>query len=233
MLLGFGLIARLFGLRVWRLIRYFKDELLIAFSATSGEAMIPRAVVKLENMGCSKEVVGLVLPTGFSFNMDGTAIYMTMAVLFIAQACDIPLSLGQQFTILFVMLFTSKGAAGVTGGGFVALAATMPALGILPIGGLTLAPWVRALHGRDPRGHQPLQQHLRDGCRRQMDGRTRRGRGRRGAERSGPGRIARARRAERGAGLGARAATSGKSGGAGTPPPCFPCGGRQLRHLTD
>ncbi len=137
-LLGFGLIARLFGLRVWRLIRYFKDELLIAFSATSGEAMIPRSVVKLEAMGCSEEVVGLVLPAGFSFNMDGTAIYMTMAVLFIAQACDIPLSMGQQFTILFVMLFTSKGAAGVTGGGFVALAATMPALGVLPIGGLTL-----------------------------------------------------------------------------------------------
>jgi Na+/H+-dicarboxylate symporter len=137
-LLGFGLIARLFGLRVWPLIRYFKDELLIAFSATSGEAMIPRSVAKLEAMGCSEEVVGLVLPAGFSFNMDGTAIYMTMAVLFIAQACDIPLSFGQQFTILFVMLFTSKGAAGVTGGGFVALAATMPVLTVLPIGGLTL-----------------------------------------------------------------------------------------------
>jgi aerobic C4-dicarboxylate transport protein len=137
-LLGFGLIARLFGLRVWPLIRYFKDELLIAFSATSGEAMIPRSVAKLEALGCSEEVVGLVLPAGFSFNMDGTAIYMTMAVLFIAQACDIPLSFGQQFTILFVMLFTSKGAAGVTGGGFVALAATMPVLTVLPIGGLTL-----------------------------------------------------------------------------------------------
>ncbi|HXP30374.1 MAG TPA: C4-dicarboxylate transporter DctA [Stellaceae bacterium] len=136
--IGFGLIARIFDLRVWKIIRYFKDELLIAFSATSGEAMIPRAIVKLENMGCSQEVVGLVLPTGFSFNMDGTAIYMSMAVLFIAQATDIHLSLGQQLTILFVMLFTSKGAAGVTGGGFVALAATMPVLTVLPIGGLTL-----------------------------------------------------------------------------------------------
>jgi Na+/H+-dicarboxylate symporter len=137
-LIGFGLIARIFDLRVWKIIRYFKDELLIAFSATSGEAMIPRAIAKLENMGCSKEVVGLVLPTGFSFNMDGTAIYMTMAVLFISQATDIHLTLGQQLAMLFVMLFTSKGAAGVTGGGFVALAATMPVLGVLPVGGLTL-----------------------------------------------------------------------------------------------
>jgi aerobic C4-dicarboxylate transport protein len=137
-LLGFGLIARIFELRVWKIARCFKDELLIAFSATSGEAMIPRSIVKLEAMGCSKEVVGLVLPTGFSFNMDGTAIYMTLSVLFIAQATDIHLGLGQQLTILFVMLFTSKGAAGVTGGGFVALAATMPALGVLPVGGLAL-----------------------------------------------------------------------------------------------
>ena len=137
-LLGFGLIARLFGLRVWKIIRYFKDELLIAFSATSGEAMIPRSIVKLERMGCTEEIVGLVLPTGFSFNTDGTAIYMTMAVLFIAQATDIHLTLGQQLTMLFVMLFTSKGAAGVAGAGFVALAATIPAVGILPVGGLAL-----------------------------------------------------------------------------------------------
>ena len=137
-LLGFGTIARIFGLRVWKIIRYFKDELLIAFTATSGEAMIPRSIVKLENMGCSQEVVGLVLPTGFSFNMDGTAIYMTMSVLFMAQAMDINLTIGQQFEMLFVMLFTSKGAAGITGGGFIALAATMPTLGVLPIAGLTL-----------------------------------------------------------------------------------------------
>ena len=137
-LIGFGLIARLFGLRLLKILRYFKDELLIAFSATSGEAMIPRSIVKLEAMGCSKEVVGLVLPTGFSFNTDGTAIYMTMAVLFIAQATDIELTIGQQLTMLFVMLFTSKGAAGVAGAGFVALAATLPALGILPVGGLAL-----------------------------------------------------------------------------------------------
>jgi Na+/H+-dicarboxylate symporter len=137
-LIGFGLIARLFGLRVLKILRYFKDELLIAFSATSGEAMIPRSIVKLERIGCSEETVGLVLPTGFSFNTDGTAIYMTMAVLFIAQATDIHLSFGQQLTMLFVMLFTTKGAAGVAGAGFVALAATLPSLGILPVGGLAL-----------------------------------------------------------------------------------------------
>jgi aerobic C4-dicarboxylate transport protein len=137
-LVGFGLIARLFGLRVWKLIRYFKDELLIAFSATSSDAMIPRSIAKLEAMGCSKEVVGLVLPAGFSFNTDGTAIYMTLSVLFIAQATDIHLGLGQQFALLFVMLFTAKGAAGFTGAGFVALAATLPAAGVIPVGGLAL-----------------------------------------------------------------------------------------------
>jgi Na+/H+-dicarboxylate symporter len=137
-LVGLGLIARLFGLRVWKLIRYFKDELLIAFSATSSDAMIPRSIAKLEAMGCSKEVVGLVLPAGFSFNTDGTAIYMTISVLFVAQAMDIHLGLGQQFALLFVMLFTAKGAAGFTGAGFVALAATLPAAGVIPIGGLAL-----------------------------------------------------------------------------------------------
>jgi Na+/H+-dicarboxylate symporter len=133
-----GLIARIFDLNVWKIIRYFKDELLIAFSATSGEAMIPRSIAKLERMGCSQETVGLVLPTGFSFNTDGTAIYMTLAVLFIAQATDIHLTTGQQLTMLFVMLFTTKGAAGIAGAGFIALAATLPALGILPVGGLAL-----------------------------------------------------------------------------------------------
>src|SRR6202011_5135330 len=107
-LIVFGLIARLFGLRVWPIIRYFKDELLIAFTATSGEAMIPRSIEKLKRLGCSEETVGLVLPTGFSFHIVGTAIYMTMAVLFIAQALNNELNLGQQLMMLFVMLFTSK-----------------------------------------------------------------------------------------------------------------------------
>jgi hypothetical protein len=117
-LVGFGLIARMFGLRMWKIIRYSKDEPLIAFSATSSNAMIPRSIAKLENMGCSQEVVGLVLPAGFSLNTDGTAIYMTLSVLFIAQATDIHLTFGQQRAMLFVMLFTSKGAAGFTGARF-------------------------------------------------------------------------------------------------------------------
>jgi len=137
-LIGFGLIARLFKLRISRIVRYFKDELLIAFSVTSSDAMIPRSIVKLEAMGCPKDVVGLVLPAGFSFNTDGTAIYLTVSVLFLAQASDIHLSVGQQLSMLFVMLFTAKGAAGYTGAGFVALAATLPASGVIPIGGLAL-----------------------------------------------------------------------------------------------
>jgi aerobic C4-dicarboxylate transport protein len=133
-----GGALRLAGFDLWRVLGYFKDEILFVFCATSAETMIPRSMAKLEELGCSKEVVGLVMPAGFAFNMDGTAIYMTMAVLFIAQATNIDISLTQQLTILFVMLFTSKGAAGVAGGGFVALAASMPAIDVLPIGGLAL-----------------------------------------------------------------------------------------------
>jgi aerobic C4-dicarboxylate transport protein len=138
-LIVLGAALRLAGFRLWRVLAYFKDEILFVFCATSAETMIPRSLLKLEKLGCPKEVAGLVMPAGFSFNMDGTAIYMTMAVLFIAHATNIDLSWTQQLTILFVMLFTSKGAAGVTGGGFVALAASMPAIGdVLPIGGLVL-----------------------------------------------------------------------------------------------
>ena len=133
-----GGALRLAGFPLWPVLAYFKDEIIFVFCATSAETMIPRAMAKLERLGCPKEVVGLVMPAGFSFNMDGTAIYMTMAVLFIADATNIDLSWTQQLTILFVMLFTSKGAAGVTGGGFVALAATLPAIGVLPVGGLAL-----------------------------------------------------------------------------------------------
>jgi aerobic C4-dicarboxylate transport protein len=134
----FGFVLRLCGFRLLRVLGYFKEEILFVFAATSSEAMMPRCMEKLEELGCSKEVVGLVMPAGFSFNMDAAAIYMAMAVLFIAHATNIDLSMSQQFVMLFVMLFTSKGVVGVTGGGFVALAATMPAVGILPIGGLTL-----------------------------------------------------------------------------------------------
>jgi aerobic C4-dicarboxylate transport protein len=134
----FGFLLRLCGFRLSRVFAYFKEEILFVFAATSSEAMMPRCMEKLEQLGCSKEVVGLVMPAGFSFNMDCAAIYMAMAVLFIAHATNIDLSLSQQFVMLFVMLFTSKGVVGVTGGGFVALAATIPAVGILPVAGLTL-----------------------------------------------------------------------------------------------
>jgi aerobic C4-dicarboxylate transport protein len=134
----FGFLLRLCGFRLSRVFAYFKEEILFVFAATSSEAMMPRCMEKLEQLGCSKEVVGLVMPAGFSFNMDAAAIYMAMAVLFIAHATHIDLSLSQQFVMLFVMLFTSKGVVGVTGGGFVALAATIPAVGILPVAGLTL-----------------------------------------------------------------------------------------------
>jgi Na+/H+-dicarboxylate symporter len=137
-LLVLGGLLRLAGFRLWQVLNHFKEEILFVFAATSAETMIPRSMEKLEQIGCEKEVVGLVMPTGFSFNMDGTAIYMSMAVLFMAHATGTPLSLYQQIVMLLVMLFTSKGAAGVTGGGFIALAATMPTLGVLPVAALTL-----------------------------------------------------------------------------------------------
>jgi Na+/H+-dicarboxylate symporter len=137
-IIALGGVLRLAGFRLWQVLGHFKEEILFVFAATSAETMIPRSMEKLEALGCEKEVVGLVMPTGFSFNMDGTAIYMSMAVLFMAHATDTPLSFGQQLGMLLVMLFTSKGAAGVTGGGFIALAATMPALGVLPVAALTL-----------------------------------------------------------------------------------------------
>jgi Na+/H+-dicarboxylate symporter len=133
-----GGALRLVGFSLWRVLAYFKDEILFVFCATSAETMIPQSMAKLESLGCPKGVVGFVMAAGFSLNMDGTAIYMTMAVIFIAQATNTHLSWAQQLSILFVMLFTSKGAAGVTGGGFVALAATLPTITTLPIGGLAL-----------------------------------------------------------------------------------------------
>jgi Na+/H+-dicarboxylate symporter len=133
-----GAALRMAGFSLWKVLSYFKDEILFVFAATSAETMIPRSMEKLERLGVKREVVGLVMPTGFSFNMDGTAIYMTMAVLFLAHATNTELTLTQQLLVLFVMLFTSKGAAGVTGGGFIALAATMPVIGVLPVAALTL-----------------------------------------------------------------------------------------------
>ena len=133
-----GAFLRLSGFSIFRVLNYFKDEILFVFAATSAETMMPRSMQKLEKIGVSKEVVGLVMPGGFSLNMDGTAIYMTMSVLFLAHAFNVQLSIWHQLSVLFVMLFTSKGAAGVTGGGFIALAATLPVLDAVPIAGLAL-----------------------------------------------------------------------------------------------
>jgi aerobic C4-dicarboxylate transport protein len=133
-----GISTRLCGFSIFKLIAYFKDELIIVFASTSAETMIPRSMEKLERLGVKREVVGLVIPSGFSFNMAGTAIYMTMGVLFIAHATNVRLSFAQQISMFLIMMLTSKGAAGVSGGGFIALAATLPILGVLPVAGLSL-----------------------------------------------------------------------------------------------
>ncbi|MGY4473920.1 C4-dicarboxylate transporter DctA [Bradyrhizobium sp. USDA 3364] len=120
-----GVIARIVGFSVFKFIVYIKDELLIVLGTSSSESALPQLMEKLERLGCSKPVVGLVVPTGYSFNLDGTNIYMTLATLFIAQALGVDLTFGQQLTILIVAMLTSKGASGVTGAGFITLAATL------------------------------------------------------------------------------------------------------------
>ena len=120
-----GIIARIVGFSIFKFIRYIKDELLIVLGTSSSESALPQLMEKLQRLGCSKSVVGLVVPTGYSFNLDGTNIYMTLATLFIAQALGVELSFGQQITILIVAMLTSKGASGVTGAGFITLAATL------------------------------------------------------------------------------------------------------------
>lgn len=133
-----GVIARIHGFGIWSFVRYIRDELLIVLGTSSSESVLPRMISKLENLGVSKSVVGLVIPTGYSFNLDGTSIYLTMAAVFIAQATNTPLDLTHQITLLLVLLLTSKGAAGVTGSGFIVLAATLSAVGHVPVTGLAL-----------------------------------------------------------------------------------------------
>ncbi|MGY3928097.1 dicarboxylate/amino acid:cation symporter [Aeromonas simiae] len=133
-----GSIARACGFSIVRFIRYLREELLIVLGTSSSESVLPRMLIKMERLGCNKSVVGLVIPTGYSFNLDGTSIYLTMAAVFIAQATDTPLDLFQQITLLLVLLISSKGAAGVTGSGFIVLAATISAVGHLPLAGLAL-----------------------------------------------------------------------------------------------
>ncbi len=133
-----GSIAKANGFSIVRFIAYIREELLIVLGTSSSESVLPRMLVKMEALGCKKSVVGLVIPTGYSFNLDGTSIYLTMAAVFIAQATNTPLDLFHQLTLLAVLLISSKGAAGVTGSGFIVLAATISAVGHLPLAGLAL-----------------------------------------------------------------------------------------------
>lgn len=133
-----GAVARYNGFSILALIRYIKDELWLVLGTSSSEAALPSLMNKMEKAGCEKSVVGLVIPTGYSFNLDGTNIYMTMAALFIAQACNIELTLTQQITLLLVAMISSKGAAGVTGAGFITLAATLSVVPGLPVAGMAL-----------------------------------------------------------------------------------------------
>jgi aerobic C4-dicarboxylate transport protein len=133
-----GIVARLHGFSIWKYLKYIKEELFIVLGTSSSEAVLPRMMVKMENVGVQKATVGLVIPAGYSFNLDGTSIYLTMAAIFIAQATNTHLSLGQQLGLLAILMLTSKGAAAVTGGGFIVLAATLATTGTVPVAGVAL-----------------------------------------------------------------------------------------------
>ncbi len=133
-----GGVARFYGFSIFRFIAYIKEELLIVLGTSSSETVLPRMIAKMEKLGCEETVVGLVIPTGYSFNLDGTCIYLTMAALFLAQATNTDLTLWQQLGMLGVLLLTSKGAAGVTGSGFVTLAATLSTVGHIPVASIAL-----------------------------------------------------------------------------------------------
>src|SRR2546423_289675 len=133
-----NLIARYYGFSLWKLLGYIKAEILIVFGASSSEAVLPNLMQKLEAAGCARSVVGLIIPTGYSFNLDGTTIYLSMSVIFLAQVFNVPLSIGQQLTIIGILIITSKGAAGVTGSGFLVLTSTLTAMKVVPIEGLAL-----------------------------------------------------------------------------------------------
>jgi aerobic C4-dicarboxylate transport protein len=131
-------VAAICGINILKLIRYIKEELLIVLGTSSSETVLPQLMKKLEHLGCPRPVVGLTVPAGYSFNLDGTAIYLSLAAVYIAQAQNVDLSIGQQLGILGVLLLTSKGAAGVTGSGFIILAATLSSVGTIPVAGVML-----------------------------------------------------------------------------------------------
>ena len=137
-LIVLGLIAKFFGFNILKFLSYIKEELLLVLGTSSSESALPLIMKKLEKFGCSKQVVGLVVPTGYSFNLDGTSIYLSMAAMFIAQAYNVDLSLWQQIYLLGILMITSKGAAGVTGSGFITLAATLAAFPMIPVEGIAL-----------------------------------------------------------------------------------------------
>jgi aerobic C4-dicarboxylate transport protein len=133
-----NIIARVYGFSLWRFLKYIWEEILLVLGTSSSEAALPRLMDKLEKFGCAKPIVGLVVPTGYSFNLDGTSIYLSMATVFLAQVSGVDLSLGQELTVLGVLMLTSKGAAGVTGSGFIVLASTLSAMKIIPIESIAL-----------------------------------------------------------------------------------------------
>lgn len=133
-----NLICKMYGFSLLKYLKYIKEELLIVLGTSSSESVLPQMMKKMEKAGCSKSVVGLVIPTGYSFNLDGTSIYLTMAVVFLAQVSGVDLTLTQELTILAILMLTSKGAATVTGGGFIVLASTLSAMQVIPMEGLAL-----------------------------------------------------------------------------------------------
>jgi aerobic C4-dicarboxylate transport protein len=133
-----NLICKIYGFSLWKYLKFIKEEILIVLGTSSSESVLPRMMHKMEAYGCSRSVVGLVLPTGYSFNLDGTSIYLTMAVVFLAQVSGVDLSLTQELTVIAILMLTSKGAATVTGGGFIVLASTLGAMQVIPMEGLAL-----------------------------------------------------------------------------------------------
>ena len=133
-----NLIMKLYGFSLWKFLGHIREELLVVLGTSSSEAALPGMMAKLEQYGCARSVVGLVIPTGYSFNLDGTSIYLTMATIFLAQVYGVDLSIGQQLGILGVLMVTSKGAAGVTGSGFIVLASTLAATKTVPIEGVAI-----------------------------------------------------------------------------------------------
>ena len=133
-----GIVAKICGVNIWKLLKYIKEEIFLVLGTSSSESALPSIMKKLENLGCKKSVVGVVVPAGYSFNLDGTCIYFTMAIIFLSQALNIDLSFSQELGIIIILLLTSKGAAGVTGSGFITLAATLSVTNSIPLAALTL-----------------------------------------------------------------------------------------------